>query len=47
MEKLLVEHITEFLEYCELERQLSPLTVIWSGLMALSVLASQPAKLSM
>lgn len=31
MEKLLVEHITEFLEYCELERQLSPLTVKMYG----------------
>lgn len=31
MDKLLVEHITDFLEYCELERQLSPLTIKMYG----------------
>ncbi len=31
MEKLLVEYITDFLEYCELDRNLSPLTVKMYG----------------
>lgn len=31
MAKLLVEHITDFLEYCELDRNLSPLTVKMYG----------------
>lgn len=31
MEKLLVEYITDFLEYCELDRALSPLTVKMYG----------------
>lgn len=54
MEKLLVEHITNFLEYCELDRALSPLTVkmygyyleTFSGWLATSDQALKPSDLT-
>lgn len=54
MEKLLVEYITDFLEYCELDRNLSPLTVkmygyyleSFSGWLASSDRPVKPSELS-